>query len=228
MGEKIEAFYEQMDKAVYPSLEWTKKDAASLWNTPISKWGDYFSLKKAKREMAVLYARQQVVRKMPKIVPLYIKSIQRGFVLTADYLQAYGDVILNHFVRKHFRRKYGLNSQAWKDFSQKEEQLWQNIVDLRKARKEEFVERSIMSLDKIPEEVRKKIVRSNPQDSLRKTLESYYRYQDGENRDGKKMPFGLKPPPTTLVRLEKMSENRKTKERRKPLPKIQINRHTER
>ena len=222
MGEKTDAFYNQMTQAILPTLRWTKEDERSLWNMPFSLWSDYFSLKKAKRQMMNFYAKHQVVRKMPKLVPTYIKAVQKGRLMTMDYLQAYGDVILAQFVQNHFRRKYGLNSKQWQDFVKKEKILWENIVKMRQERQELFLRKKIMSMEKIPAEIRQRILKNNDKKRLKRCLVSYYHYQDGEDREGKKMPFGLKPPPTSLVILE--NPKKEEKKPKKPLPPLRLHR----
>ena len=120
MGNQIEAFYKEMNQATLPSLRWTEKDKKALWKLPFSQWGDYFSLKKAKYKMMNAYAKRKVVRQLPKLVPLYIKAIQKERLMTMDYLQADGDTFLAHLVPNHFSRKYGLKSKQWQAFNLKE------------------------------------------------------------------------------------------------------------
>ena len=217
MGNQVEAFYNSMHEVALPTLRWTEADKRSLWNMPISQWGDYFSLRKAKFKMMRFYAKKQVVRNLPKLVPLYIKAVQKGHFMSMDYLQAYGDLILSRFVQNHFQRRYGLNSKQWGEFLKKEEELWQTVVKLRKERQEEFLKQKIMELDKIPKKIRERIVKKNRPKLLKKCLESYYHYQDGEDREGRKLPAGIKPEPTSLVLLQTSKE---TKKEKKPLPPI--------
>lgn len=221
MGNQIEAFYKEMNKATLPSLRWTEKDKKALWKLPLSQWGDYFSLKKAKKKMMNAYAKRKVVRQLPKLVPLYINAIQKGHVMTLDYLQAYGDTFLAHFVRNHFRRKYGLNSKQWQAFNEKEERLWQDVVALRKGRQEDFLKQKIMEIDKIPQEIRQKITKKVETLKIRRSLESYFHYLDGEDRRGHKMPMGITPPATSLVVLSSPPKKEEKKEK-KPFPPIRI------
>ena len=215
MGSQIEAFYNEMSKAAFPSLRWTEKEASSLWNLPLSQWGDYFSLKKAKSKMMNLYAKRQVVRKMPQLVPLYVHAINKGHIMTMDYLQAYGDLILARFVQNHFRRKYGLNSKQWQAFIKKEQTMWDNVVAFRKERQANFFKQKIMEIDKIPKEIRQKIIKNNESLKLRRSLLSYYHYLDGEDRQGHKMPLGLKPPPTSLIVLSSPPKKQEKKEKKR-------------
>ena len=97
MGEKIDNFHHQMSESILPTLRWTAKDKQSLWNIPLSQWGDYFTLKKAKHKMMKLYANRQVAQKMHQFIPMYISAVQKRRTATMDYLQAYGDLILETF-----------------------------------------------------------------------------------------------------------------------------------
>ena len=226
MGEKTNTFHEEIQKAILPSLRWTGEDKRSFWSLPISKWGDFFALRKAKHKMMRMYAKHRQLREMPKLVPLYIKAVRKGHVLTLDYLQNYGDLILSHFVQNYFRRKYGFSSKQWEAFLDKEGKVWEQVVALRRRRQEKFFEEQIMKLEKIPEKIRRKIIQNTPQPKIRKALTSYFHYQDGEDRTGKKLPPGLKPSPTSLVILENQEKKQKTdpkeetKKEKKPLPPI--------
>jgi len=225
MGENVNTFYKEQNEAILPTLRWTKEDSSSLWNLPFSKWFDYFALKRAKKKMTIAYASQRPIRGISKLAPDYIKAVQKGHVLTVDYLQTYGDLILTHFVHRHFRKKYGLSSKQWKNFQQKEEKLWNEVIALRNERKENFFKDKIMHLEKIPEKIRQRIIKNISQDRLRRALLSYYRYQDGEDRSGRRMPNGITPPPTSLIVFEnpeKYNQAQKAEEKRpkKPLPPI--------
>ena len=202
MGRQIEEFHKKMNEAVLPKLRWTDEDKKSLWNIPFSQWGDYFSLRKAKLKMMRMYAKRKILRKMPSLVPLYIDAINKNRLLTADYLQEYGGLYLARFVQNSFRRKYGLNSEQWKAFVKKEEAMWNRIMSLRRQRKGDFIKQQIMNLKAIPKDIRRHLVEFD-KENLKQRLESYYHYQDGENRMGQKMPKGKTPPPTSLVQLEK-------------------------
>ena len=221
MGIQTEAFHNDMIKAILPKLRWTEQDKRFLWQIPFSQWGDYFSLRKAKHKMMKMYARRQTMQKMPQLVPLYINAIQKGHVLTMDYLQNYGDLILKRFVQNHFRRKYGFNSKEWQTFLDKEEKLWQKVSNVRQHRQEAFLKQRIMELEKIPKNIRNRIVKNNEKNRLRRSLEAYYHYLDGEDRLGQKLPDWKKPTPTSLVILQNPPQKKPSKEK-KPLPPISI------
>ena len=228
MGEKIDNFHQQMSEAMLPTLRWTANDKQSLWNIPLSQWGDYFALKKAKSKMMKLHANRQVTQKMHQFIPMYISAVQKGRTATMDYLQAYGDLILENSVQNHFEQKYGTGSKQWAEFTKKESALWNKVIELRQSRQESFLKQSIMELEQLPERIRKQIIKNNNKKLLRRCLESYYHYQDGEDRNGKKMPLGLKPPQPSLVALEERIKNKTTEKPenkiKKPLPPIRITR----
>jgi hypothetical protein len=53
-------------------------------------------------------------------------------------------------------------------FTKKEEEMWEKIIVLRKERQANFFKQKIMEIDKIPKEIRQKIIKNN--ESFRRNI----------------------------------------------------------
>ena len=177
MDSLTERFHTQLGRAVLPKLRWHASNWKYLLSLPFSAWGDFFALRRVKLKMMKAYANRNLVSKTPSFVGAYIRAVNKNQIMTLDYLQAYGEELLRLFVRRHFRRRYGLNSPQWHEFVEKEEGALMEVVERRAARQCLFLEKTIMGLDEFPYAARKKYVKEK-RSVLKHSLDMYFREQD--------------------------------------------------
>ncbi len=177
VGKKTESFRNRLTQAAMPELLWKPKAWRRILKV-IFRLPDYLALRRAKLKMAKAYDLHNVVKQMPSFVPMYIRAVNKRQIMTLDYLQAYGDEILRHFVQNHFRKRYGLNSPQWNDFLARQEVALKRVVQLRRLRQNQFLKEERKNL---PPAVRALISGKNPIEA-KQILMQYYQMLDEKER----------------------------------------------